>query len=553
MILLYYICGDLMIKFLKKLDKHWIMIIGIFLVSLGIMLPLFIQEYHVNDDTMYHITTIASIKDLIKNDFFSGITGKILPNIGNNFGYGSRLFYPPIFHTVCAYLSYFLDNFNVSLTTSVKILYLITFFISGCMMYLCSYRFTKKKSLAFISSVIYLASSYHINEIYVRDAQAESLLFVFLPLVILGLKELLEDNKKWFYPCFIIGYVGGILSHFTMMIYVTLFLGIVMLIMYKKVFKKEFIVPFIKACVLVLLLTAFFFEPLFEHKLFGNYMVYKKWVMSLGVWHKTLWGIEYILPLEIDAIYFYFSMVTLVLMSIVLIKKRAIFKEDKYKLVGIFTLISFIMSSRYSPWKIMPYSLFMIQFGWRLVTFVILGFALIGPEALIKSKLWVKGLCVIGILIPGFLSIHFATDNIVGDLDYSFGLGYQREYMPVSLMDDDMEYYNNRSHNVINVDTKEEVEVVNNNFPSIEFNILNNGTYEMPRIFYYGYKLVDENNNSVDIKESSHGFLEANLSTGKYKLTFEGSTIYRVCSEISLLTLLGIIIYSLKKFIEKKS
>ena len=553
MILLYYICGDLMIKFLKKLDKHWIMIIGIFLVSLGIMLPLFIQEYHVNDDTMYHITTIASIKDLIKNDFFSGITGKILPNIGNNFGYGSRLFYPPIFHTVCAYLSYFLDNFNVSLTTSVKILYLITFFISGCMMYLCSYRFTKKKSLAFISSVIYLASSYHINEIYVRDAQAESLLFVFLPLVILGLKELLEDNKKWFYPCFIIGYVGGILSHFTMMIYVTLFLGIVMLIMYKKVFKKEFIVPFIKACVLVLLLTAFFFEPLFEHKLFGNYMVYKKWVMSLGVWHKTLWGIEYILPLEIDAIYFYFSMVTLVLMSIVLINKRAIFKEDKYKLVGIFTLISFIMSSRYSPWKIMPYSLFMIQFGWRLVTFVILGFALIGPEALIKSKLWVKGLCVIGILIPGFLSIHFATDNIVGDLDYSFGLGYQREYMPVSLMDDDMEYYNNRSHNVINVDTKEEVEVVNNNFPSIEFNILNNGTYEMPRIFYYGYKLVDENNNSVDIKESSHGFLEANLSTGKYKLTFEGSMIYRVCSKISLLTLLGIIIYSLKKFIEKKS
>ena len=63
-----------MIKFLKKLDKHWIMIIGIFLVSLGIMLPLFIQEYHINDDTMYHITTIASIKDLIKNDFFSGIT-----------------------------------------------------------------------------------------------------------------------------------------------------------------------------------------------------------------------------------------------------------------------------------------------------------------------------------------------------------------------------------------------------------------------------------------------------------------------------------------------
>ena len=544
MILLYYICGDLMIKFLKKLDKHWIMIIGIFLVSIGIMLPLYIQEYHVNDDTMYHITTIASIKDLIKNDFFSGITGKILPNIGNNFGYGSRLFYPPIFHTVCAYLSYFLDNFNVSLTTSVKILYLITFFISGCMMYLCSYRFTKKKSLAFISSVIYLASSYHINEIYVRDAQAESLLFVFLPLVILGLKELLEDNKKWFYPCFIIGYVGGILSHFTMMIYVTLFLGIVMLIMYKKVFKKEFIVPFIKACVLVLLLTAFFFEPLFEHKLFGNYMVYKKWVMSLGVWHKTLWGIEYILPLGIDDIYFYFSMVTLVLMSIVLINKRAIFKEDKYKLVGIFTLISFIMSSRYSPWKIMPYSLFMIQFGWRLVTLVILGVSIMAVVALENTRVSTKVLCLACILLSGLFSIHFASSDVVTEpYDYSYGLGWQREYMPVSLMDDDMAYYNERSHNVINLDTKSEANVTYGNYPSIEFEITESGRYELPRIFYFGYELVDKDNKKISLKESEHGFVEASLDKGTYKLSFKKTLAYRICIYISLITLIGIILY----------
>ena len=96
-------------------------------------------------------------------------------------------------------------------------------------MYICSDRFSKNKLLAFIASVIYLSSSYHLNEIYVRDAEAESILFIFLPLVILGVKELLEGNKKWFYPCFIIGYVGGILSHFTMMIYVTIFLAITLL------------------------------------------------------------------------------------------------------------------------------------------------------------------------------------------------------------------------------------------------------------------------------------------------------------------------------------
>lgn len=529
-------------KINKLLDKHYIMVIGIFIVALGLLLPLFINKYHIGNDTMYHLTTISSIKDLIKTNFMSGITGKILPNIGNGFGYGSRLFYPPIFHTCTAYLSYFLETLGIGFTTCVKIFYLCTFFLSGITMYICSYRYTKDKSLSFIASVIYLASSYHLSEIYVRDAQAESLLFVFLPLIILSIKELLEGHKKWFYPCFIIGYVGGILSHFTMMIYVTIFLGITMLILHKKVFTKEFIIPFIKGCILVLLLSLFFFEPLFEHKLLGNYMVYKKWVMSLGVWHTTLWGMEYILPIDSSGIYFYFSIVVIILMIYLLLRKRDIFREDKYKLIGIFTLISFIMSTRYSPWKIMPYSLFMIQFGWRLVTLVILGFSLMAPLSLEKSSRQLKILCLIGIIIPGVLSIHFASDSTFKELDYSYGVGWQNEYMPVNLIDH-KEYYDSRSHNVINIDTKEEVRVKEGDYPKISFSIKDNGVYELPRIFYYGYSLVNESKEKITLKESDNGFLEANLKTGDYTLEFKGSLIYRVCSLISLGTLISIIIY----------
>lgn len=529
-------------KINKLLDKHYIMVIGIFIVALGLLLPLFINKYHIGNDTMYHLTTISSIKDLIKTNFMSGVTGKILPNIGNGFGYGSRLFYPPIFHTCTAYLSYFLETLGIGLTTCVKIFYLFTFFLSGITMYICSYRYTKDKSLSFIASVIYLASSYHLSEIYVRDAQAESLLFIFLPLIILSIKELLEGHKKWFYPCFIIGYVGGILSHFTMMIYVTIFLGITMLILYKKVFTKEFIIPFIKGCILVLLLSLFFFEPLFEHKLLGNYMVYKKWVMSLGVWHTTLWGMEYILPIDSSGIYFYFSIVVIVLMIYLLLRKRDIFREDKYKLIGIFTLISFIMSTRYSPWKIMPYSLFMIQFGWRLVTLVILGFSLMAPLSLEKSSRALKALCIVGIILPGVLSIHFASDRTFKELDYSYGVGWQNEYMPVNLIDH-KEYYDSRSHNVINIDTKEEVSVKEGDYPKISFSIKDNGIYELPRIFYYGYSLVDESKEKITLKESDNGFLEADLKTGDYTLEFKGSLIYRVCSLISLGTLISIIVY----------
>ena len=46
-----------------RLDKHWVMILGIFIVSFALMLPLFLNEYHVGNDTMYHLTTISSIKE----------------------------------------------------------------------------------------------------------------------------------------------------------------------------------------------------------------------------------------------------------------------------------------------------------------------------------------------------------------------------------------------------------------------------------------------------------------------------------------------------------
>ena len=202
------------------------------------------------------------------------------------------------------------------------------------------------------------------------------------------------------------------------------------------------------------------------------------------------------------------------------------------------------MSTRYSPWKIMPYSLFMIQFGWRLVTLVILGVSIMAVVALENTRVSTKVLCLACILLSGLFSIHFASSDVVTEpYDYSYGLGWQREYMPVSLMDDDMAYYNERSHKVINLDTKSEANVTYGNYPSIEFEITESGRYELPRIFYFGYELVDKNNKKISLKESEHGFVEASLDKGTYKLSFKKTLAYRVCIYISLITLIGIILY----------
>lgn len=541
-------------KWLKKNNR--IYVLGIIFVSILLFIPMFVNPYHINNDTLFHVANVDVLVKIINENFFGGILEKIVPLIGNNFGYGTRLFYPQLSQTLLAYLTYFFQFINIDLINSMKIFHFLVFLISGIVMFYASNRFFKNSKLSFVSAIIYLTSSYHLNEIYVRDAEAESMVFIFLPLIITAIKELLEGNRKAFYYLFVIGYVGGILSHFTLMIYFTLLLGISMLFFWKKIFKKEFIVPFLKACALVFLLTAFFFEPLFEHKFLGNYRVYQKWVMSLGIQHTALWGFEYFVPFDYDNIIFNLSIITIILLVALFKYHRKEFKNDNYKLILIFSCLSLWLSTVYFPWIIMPYTLFMIQFGWRLVTFVILGISFIAPLALKnvkKNSIFI--IVIVGLIISGFLSIHYATEEIfsMDKINYVYGMGWQREYLPVKT-EENADYFNNRNEDVISDNKEATIKVLENNVPNLIFEVETKDIIEveMPRLFYFGYYLEDQDGNFYEVYENEKGFLAAKVKSGTYILTFKGSKAYQICFGISSLTLISIIVYKIYGLIRKK-
>ncbi len=539
-------------KWLKKHNR--IYLTGIILISFLLFLPMFLNPYHVNNDTFFHIANADVIVKMINENFWNGLFQKIVPLIGNNFGYGTRLFYPPLTHTLLAYLAYFNQIFNINLVDSMKIFHFFVFLASGIVMFYSSNRFFKNPKLSFIAAIIYLTSSYHLNEIYVRDAEAESLIFVFLPLILTSIKELFEGNKKAFYSLFVIGYVGGILSHFTLMIYFTLILGISMLFFWKKVFKKDFIIPFLKACALVFLLTLFFFEPLFEHKLFGNYRVYQKWVMSLGIQHTALWGFEYLAPFDRDGILFNLSIITIFLLIVLFKFNRVELKNNNFKLILIFSILSLWLSTVYFPWILMPYTLFMIQFGWRLVTFVILGISFLAPLALKNIKINIMYILVtICLVISGFLSIHFASTETVSldNINYVYGMGWQREYLPVKV-EENKDYFDNRSEKVISNDKDAIINEIENKVPPLKFEVITSKTIEieMPRLFYYGYYLEDQDGNYYEVYENENGFLGAKVKNGVYTLTYKGSKAYQICLFISILTFVVIVVYKIYKLLK---
>lgn len=545
----------------EKIKKHSLSIIGIFLVSILLLLPMFLSPYLENDDTWFHIMNIGLIKNAITENFWNGFTLRILPYIAHNFGYGTRLFYPPLSHTLGAYITYFGEFFSLNILDSLKVFHFLGMFVSGLTMYFCAYRFHKERRVSFLSSVIYMASSYHLSEIYVRDALGESLVFIFLPLIIVSVKELLEGNKKIFYPCFIIGYVGGILTHFTMMIYITLILGGSMLFFYRKIFQKDFLIPFLKGCAIVFLLTAFFFEPMFEHKLFGHYMVYKKWYMSLGIWHTALWGYEYIINDPISTMSYRFSIVTLFLLGFTIYKYRKKLWEDSYKLVTLFLIFSFWASTRYFPWFFMPYTLFMIQFGWRLVILVIFGVSIIAPIVLKEkqNKYLLIGLSLL-IIASGLILPNNHRPNLdLEKINDAAVMGWQQEYLPENIGGEEEKkaYYENREEDILITNGSGRVKILENKVPYLKFEVTSEEkvTIELPRIFYFGYALRNEKKEPQKLYESEFGFVSTQVDSGIYELDFEGSIAYNICKWISLSTGIVIVIFwiwkSLKFFSKK--
>ena len=188
----------------------------IILVGIITMLPMFLSSYKSSHDTKFHLANIVSLTEQIENNFF--FPSKIVSNIGNDFGYGTALFYSPLAHYPTAYLNVIINNPTISL----KIVHFLGLILSGVTMYLLAKTVSKNRFLGLLSAIIYMLFPYHLSDIYIRDSLDENFLFVFLPLIFLGLYELLNNNYKKFYIYFIIGYVGGIFSHLIIMCYLTI-------------------------------------------------------------------------------------------------------------------------------------------------------------------------------------------------------------------------------------------------------------------------------------------------------------------------------------------
>ena len=132
-----------------------------------------------------------------------------------------------------------------------------------------------------------------------------------------------------------------------------------------------------------------------------------------------------------------------------------------------------------------------------------------------------------------------------------YSLGYQKEYFPVmDVSGRDIFYSNGSNYKVKGYEFRTNddnvlIEITKDNFPDMEFTVDNiNATVniEFPRIFYFGYELLDEDGQVIKLNNNKYGMIEANVDkSGKYKLSYVKSKIHRISDIISLSTVIVVI------------
>lgn len=535
----------------------------IFVFSCLFLLPSLDGVFHVGDDMSFHLANIEAFS----KDFPLSIFSKILPDLANDFGFGVGIFYPPLPHIVGAFIYKIVGIFGMGIVTAETILHFLIFFSSGVTMYLLGKEIFKDNKKGLIAALFYITYNYFFVDVIIRDALNESFIFIFMPLVFLGLYNLFyNQNIKKFYICFVIGYIGLMYSHLVMSVYFTLFLLVFLLFYIKDIFNKRNFGHLCLAAVMILVFTSTFTVPMIEHKLSGiEYVSFmeRKWTLD-SVWNMPFEGYfsYYAYGTGFDyckgVIFTNLNFIVIIFFVLALIRifTKKVDKNLRKFLLGVicFGILGIILNSFKGFWLHVPSLLLSIQIVWRLSSFVGFGFALVAAEGLscyldlFKKKYILVAMFVLFAFLASFVITNNDNTTFVSEIsNYNMSVdGAVREHFPSKIYER-MDDFWDKDYKISILDGKGEVKILEDDTPYMKFEVKNikDSIYiELPRIYYLGYEITDENGDLIKYECNDPGYIGLKISkNGVYEVKYVGTTAYKVAFCLKIFMILLIVCY----------
>lgn len=243
--------------------KNFYVLLGIisitFISSLGIMM----DPLPSGHDLPFHLSRIWGLgQGLAAGEF----PVKIQPGWCNGYGYAVSIFYGD----ALLYFPAALTLLKIPLDTAYKAYVIIINLGTALTSFFTFKKISGNKEIGVVCSAAYTFSLYRICNIYVRAAVGEYTAMMFIPLVILGMWEILSEDvkqkdyrSKWVWLC--IGMTGLIQSHVLSCEMVGIFLIITCVVWIKRVFRKQTFIVLAKSVIATLFLNAGFLIPFLDY------------------------------------------------------------------------------------------------------------------------------------------------------------------------------------------------------------------------------------------------------------------------------------------------
>ncbi len=501
-----------------------------------------------------------------------------------------HIFYPPL----VTYIPLLIRLFTSTTVMALKLFGALCIILSGFTMYKLVYNITKKRGIALVASIIYLVAPYKLANVYVRYAIGEFVAYVFLPLLFLGLHNLINENgRKHYYIA--IGAIGLILCHNITAMYAAIFSVIYLILHIRKLQDNEVLKKLGINAIFIVLCTALYILPMLEAKSYTLYGIFDNFVMGTNntyVPEQALDVMQFFKDTsnKVKSVSFKIGIPTLILFVSSLYCASKVDKKIKktYWIYIVFSLISLWMCTNLFPWKYAPNIFCKLQFPWRMLGFFIFFSALICAINLyilvqkFAKKQWLKKLIysitiILFLLntIPSYQEFYknanrreeeFPTDSELEQfLNKGEPLGYLKtniEYMP-SIISFKAKFYGEERRGGISVlEGNANIREENKNSLTLDA-YLENGEkdtiLELPFVFYPGYEitLISANGkHKLESKVSENGYLstvlERRIEKVRIHVEYKGSIITKASYLVS--TISGIIlimyIYKSKKAIK---
>lgn len=248
------------------LKKHIDILIGLSVI-LGISaLPVFMGSLVVGHDVDFHLARIVGLAEGLSA---GQMPVRIQPGWSNDYGYAVSVFYGDLL----LYLPAVLYLFGVPLLFAYHI-YLILIHLGTVGIAYYSYcRLCGDRYISLFCTALTSLSVNRILNVYTRSAVGEFSAYLFFPLVIVGMKEILckektdsqESSKRNAWVLLGIGMAGILQTHILSFEMVCLFLGFVVLVLLKRMLCRERILTMLKAVILAIGLSAWFLLPFLDY------------------------------------------------------------------------------------------------------------------------------------------------------------------------------------------------------------------------------------------------------------------------------------------------